>query len=749
MPLRDFTPQEKMLSERRRTELPLFVTVWLGTAAFSVTDGSWFYLLAVTLAVGVNLWAVRRALEAHVRRLFINLAVVASVGIMVVELSGRHAGVLQAIGHFLILLQVCKLFEQKTNRDYTQLLTLSGLLMLAGALLSNSLWFTALLAMHLTVLCYSAAVFTLKRGLDAAARRLPGEANPPEVRQLAWNVGRDWPARPVHALLALALGVALTSGVAAFLLLPRSGAAASPFFAGQRDATTGFDPKVRLGDTTGQVYQSNEVLMHVALRGPRAVSGSGQEAYLRGATFNAYTYSRWENIETIDFSRESVLPTLPPSLHDELIVQDVSMVPSLQPNLFAIYPAVAVRPEDGWVYYLPDLTVELGRRREGDRRIRYKAYTLSRPLSQRAQDYLASLRTGFGVDQATPPRLTVAASPAVRELAREWCADLLARRDQMPRGEGDLLIARRIAARLAQQCTYTLDLSDVEPDRDGVEDFLFHTRRGHCEYFASAMTVLCRTLDVRARLVTGFLMDEYDRNGGHFVVRGRDAHAWTEVFTPETDWLVVDATPPGGRRVHGQVWLGSLRRFINNLEFAWYERVISYDENSRRRLTDWLREQAEVLKWAAVTAGRAFKESFLGLLLEGHVDRLLAYAVLTLGALAAVLEGLLIARVAHRRVRKRRTTLGRLPLPPTEMKFMLRLLTLLERHGVRRSDDRTPRELAAQARRSLDLPAGVLDELIDLYYRTRWGFVPPAPAELHRAERQVAQLAKVLAQRGG
>ena len=80
------------------------------------------------------------------------------------------------------------------------------------------------------------------------------------------------------------------------------------------------------------------------------------------------------------------------------------------------------------------------------------------------------------------------------DLARQWCRDLLAARpvDPAVRGPSDLAIAQRIADRLRQDYAYSLDLSSADPDRDAVEDFLFYMKQGHCEYFASALTVMCR-----------------------------------------------------------------------------------------------------------------------------------------------------------------------------------------------------------------------------------------------------------------
>ncbi len=78
---------------------------------------------------------------------------------------------------------------------------------------------------------------------------------------------------------------------------------------------------------------------------------------------------------------------------------------------------------------------------------------------------------------------------------------------------------------------------------DGVENFLFQTERGVCTEFASAMTVMLRASGVPARLATGYFRGELDEETGYFVIRGRNYHAWVEVFFPGYGWIEFEATP--------------------------------------------------------------------------------------------------------------------------------------------------------------------------------------------------------------
>ncbi|MHB1140119.1 MAG: transglutaminase-like domain-containing protein, partial [Microthrixaceae bacterium] len=90
--------------------------------------------------------------------------------------------------------------------------------------------------------------------------------------------------------------------------------------------------------------------------------------------------------------------------------------------------------------------------------------------------------------------------------------------------------------------TYSLDAPLAPKGVDVVDDFLFESREGWCEQIASSLVVMARVAGVPARLATGFAPGEWDEVNGRFVVRERDAHAWAEVWFPDTGWVSFDPT---------------------------------------------------------------------------------------------------------------------------------------------------------------------------------------------------------------
>ena len=93
---------------------------------------------------------------------------------------------------------------------------------------------------------------------------------------------------------------------------------------------------------------------------------------------------------------------------------------------------------------------------------------------------------------------------------------------------------------IAQNTRY--DLNAPVPNGDAVDDFLFDSQLGFCEQIASSLVVMLRTQGVPARLATGYIPGERDRISGVFAVKASDAHAWVEVWFPETGWQAFDPT---------------------------------------------------------------------------------------------------------------------------------------------------------------------------------------------------------------
>jgi protein-glutamine gamma-glutamyltransferase len=122
-------------------------------------------------------------------------------------------------------------------------------------------------------------------------------------------------------------------------------------------------------------------------------------------------------------------------------------------------------------------------------------------------------------------------SPAVRELAQSWIAQ-----NSNPRA----IVTSALQFFRTQRFRYSL--SPGEYKKNDLDQFLFHRRIGFCEHYATSFATLMRLAGIPARVVVGYLGGDYNDLGRFFLVRQADAHAWCEVWLPDSGWTRVDPT---------------------------------------------------------------------------------------------------------------------------------------------------------------------------------------------------------------
>ncbi len=201
-----------------------------------------------------------------------------------------------------------------------------------------------------------------------------------------------------------------------------------------------------------------------------------------------------------------------------------------------------------------------------------------------------------GVDESSGTlrlarRLPTEASPRARALVSQWRAEGGSDRD---------IVSRALTMFREQPFVYTLEPPKL--DADPVDQFLFETRRGFCEHYASAFTFLMRAAGIPARVVTGYLGGEVNPVDGYVVVRQSDAHAWSEVWLPEEGWVRVDPTaavsplrierglaaavPETDRPLlarEGFNWLKQARFALDAVANTWNQWVLGYNPDRQMR----------------------------------------------------------------------------------------------------------------------------------------------------------------------
>ncbi len=416
---------------------------------------------------------------------------------------------------------------------------LAGLLMIAGgAALSGELLFAVFLVGF-------AVLASLALGMTVV------EAAVPEGEQL--------PVRAVVRPLAMGLVFAVAGAVAFFIFFPRlnwnmGARRASP---GLGTATSGFSDTVRLGGT-GTLKSNPRVVLRARLSPDPGNEHLG--AYWVGRTYDTFDGQEWTTIGNPS-GRRGTRVTLRPGA-ESLVHQRIELLPAYgSRTLIALETparlgnAVAHTPAGSRRTSLQELGGDELRFMVQALGYTYEVYSVP-PGTNTVPGKLQPLER----DQLLA--LPDALDPRVEQLARR-----VAGNEKEP-----LAAANKLVSFLQREYAYTLELGgEME---DPVANFLFERREGHCEHFATALTLMLRSLGFQARLATGFFGGE--RVADEYIVRAGDAHAWTHVLVPGTGFVTVDATPPAFRTSQSQPWLESLVTLYEAIEARWRTSVVDY-----------------------------------------------------------------------------------------------------------------------------------------------------------------------------
>src|SRR4051812_9363714 len=574
----------------------LYTLVMLGLIGFSMAAESMPLLLFSVAAVALNAWLVMSGRVSPLPRWLANIATILALLYVAQQIVSAHGPPLMFIGQFLVLLQIIKLFEQRANRDYAQLLVLSLLLMVAACINTASLLFGLLMIVYLFVSLYCCLIFHLKVEADRAksAFAIPQDKiSPATLRQ-----DQRYLASSMRRLTFLVSSVSVTLAVLVFLFFPRG---AGQGVLGQLQfrppsALTGFSDRVTF-DQINQIKQNDEVVAHLTVwRGNEPVEGT-QTLLMRGYTLDIYgvdqgrsTKPQWTRArprsnpehEVGDDSPEG-RPSFSTSLDPGPVIwrQKVLLKPSGSRYLFALAGVTNLKssrmvtlrynPLDGAIQTDPVVLP-----------LEYEVLSNNAPTKP---DTLRLLSQQVTMNQ---PESDPAVLAQIREYTlRPQGTEGLAAEHVFPVDASNEEIARRIEHHLRTNFQYTLDLTDSRKlfaGSDPVVAFLTKVKKGHCEYFASAMALMCQSLNIPARIVVGFKCDEYNTISGQYIIRQSHAHTWVEVLTHK-GWMSFDPTSgreANTRRTAGM--MGSIKHFIDFLEYKWAEKVVAYENRDRQEL---------------------------------------------------------------------------------------------------------------------------------------------------------------------
>lgn len=738
-----------MAYDVRQFRPTVYVVVLLGILGYALAAHSVGFCLIGVAGVLVNAWLAWSGRFRPLPRPVANLVTLAAVAYIAHELVTGGGTPVMVVGQFLVILQLVKLYEQRGNRDWAQLLVLSLLLMVAALMNTASMWFGLLLVVYLFLSLYCCLLFHLKVEADAATAALPAQpdrVSPEALRQDQRHLGRSM--RRLTGAVA-AVGVAFAVGV--FVVFPRgAGGMLGPLQQFHANPLTGFSDRVQF-QSVAAITQSHERVAFVRLWKDEQLVEGTQTLLLRGLTLDRYGKPpgprragwEWNHTPFPQYTRD-LRPNEPWVIAEPVAAarlrQQITLWPTNTKVVFALAgPRQFVARSRTNMFYTPEdgalttftplkdrLEYEVLSTGTADNGPGPKSSNVSEDFPQvynfaRRREVcgvdangisLADVRAGLAQGRANAP-----AAPAPP-------AGGGARRGAIAAGGGptdlDARIAGNIERYLQTNFSYTLDLTDAESlnGREPLEMFLNTWKKGHCEYFAGAMTLMCQALGLEARMVIGFKCgpENYNDFIQSYTVFDSDAHAWVEVRTPE-GWQTFDPTSSRNAEAPRTGFAAGIKHLLEYLEFNYANAVIAYDAQSRLNLITSIDNLMSRVVNRVLDLFGALADSSALLLTAG-------FALLIL--LCAVSVGWFV--LERWRLLRRAQRIGIESLPQDQRLHLARqlgfyddLVRLLEQYRIVRPPHFTPLEFS----RSLSfLPAAVYDRILRLtrlFYEVRYG----------------------------
>ncbi|MEZ6094895.1 MAG: DUF3488 and transglutaminase-like domain-containing protein [Pirellulaceae bacterium] len=562
------------------------------------------------------------------------VANILSIGVLILTMKGfleeRSGSQLIAVANLLVYLQSLLMLQEKTPRQYWQLVVLNLLQIVVAAVfvlnLEGSVLFliymciAAFFLSHLT--CYDEAfklgyVNRSGRGQQSlflrsgpATNRLKGVRVLYDPKPLSKEFFRT-----ATSHLIVWITVSLAFSMVLFVLIPRHQTA---WFAGAMASTskTGATKQVNLNER-GLIKPTYEPVMRVTFRNPNTLDiiNPAEMPYLRGMALSSLVIkddkTTWEapydRVYSYDYHELPFAPGNIPSNRKAIV--EVKLEPTTDPLLHVVTPAFGVSGVTIPGEFSRSLSA-VTRRRNSDKiemtPFQYEFLTVLdrnraplRGWQYTPETNIPSARTMAG-NQAEYKWLTEidpTRYPTLVRIAGEIADEV--------NSESHFEIASAMERHFwnASVYSYTLDYTDVARDEflDPVEDFVRNHHTGHCEIYASAMVLMLRSQGIPARLVVGFLGGEYYDD--FYGVTTGNAHAWVEVYIRPEDctqrmfangeagpggcWYRMDPTPANERATAAPSGIS-----LNRARQLWQDYVLGLSNENQ---ADMLSTQSQSL----------------------------------------------------------------------------------------------------------------------------------------------------------
>jgi hypothetical protein len=703
--------------------------------AIDSTDANKFVFLFPTLIAVVSaiaFFTVDKHPHLGLNTTATNLLGLVSPILIFLEYQADENLLLLTLTHWFVYLILIKVMRVKTVKDDWTLFVLGLVQVIVGGVISQSdIVGTALFAWALCALWVM-----LLLSLKSESER--GVPSPGTTVSPALDLKAPYPGLISWPFLFATFRVAATTialGGVMFLILPRRAQPGGDTKSNGVGAhLTGFDDEVQLGQL-GEILENDSIVMTVELsdQDGNSVEPEGEPLW-RGVGLDRYVRGRWKRHSTntgrFPFDVDGREP------EKKFIKQHIKLEPTDNPILFSLKPILHARaanrkfapefnPNDGSIY------------RTDNRPISFEYTVISAPEndgSQPGEKYPNEMVYGN----------LVQIDPALKALILPIATKVTAGVNRNDREA----VARSLEEYLRDggEYFYTLKQDVSDPNIDPIADFLINRKEGHCEYFASALALMLRSLDIPARLVNGFKGGDYNNLVSVVSVRQKHAHSWVEVLVSRppapgsrryetTRWITLDPTPGLARDESiakvGGMTLGT-RQFSDLIRYFWAFYIVGFNYERQQKFL------YEPIQFLISEARNGFQ--IMGQGLRSFRDWLFNFpnlsSLLSLRGLAVVVLGIaffgigfFVVRAIVRRVRRAfKSALAVREQTAIGVLIYQRLVELLAEVGLERPDWETPREFARRATEQLaaegsgsERLAEIPSTVVDAYYRIRFG----------------------------
>lgn len=632
------------------------------------------FLTAIGGIIVLNFFLTIKGYVLNISKILWNIIAIVIMAVSAVDYIFISQSLIEVSARFLTILMVVKLFDLKTNRDYTTLYILTFFQLLSASASTVNLSFLIVLALYILTGIWALTIFTLKKDWEEKSTAR-GE--------LEKNILTPYFFLTTTGIAALSLVITLSL----FFIIPRMGVGFFPKKTADVLKLSGFSEEIDLGEL-GPVKLDPTIVMRVELSDYKGIVIPN--LYFRGISFDSYDGSRW--LQTI---KEAIPLRRDRNGIFNIPVDSITEIKAYT-NTLMLKQAILLEPIDTNVVFAASYGIGISGNFQNIRADTAGSFYLPAPSYSRIE------YTVYSVVPSPPQKIHTELNKSDDAKLKYLALSIDSGRLKTLTGEivsgkkGPLDKAVAIEEYLKKNYGYTLNPrkgDGINP----IEDFLFYTREGYCEQYATAMAIMLRNVGIPSRLVTGFLPGEWNRFGNYLIIRQRDAHSWVEAYIKGSGWVMFDPTPSAEAAGVMTEPTSTLNLYLDSLRWRWNRYIINYSFADQIRLLRTVETKSFAL--LSILKQKSSKQ----IAAKGLKKTALIIAVILISA------GLFI--FLFKQIQKSRAT-NRRSLAPQFYKDMLKLLA---KKGRRKKESDTPFEFA----NIIAIPE--VTTITWLYYNTRFG----------------------------